>query len=88
MHSLFVFMLSFTFVIALGFLNESESTQVLYSLFISILSLDIQLSEGVVTPLIGLISLHFDACPMSGSGFQRHIFVVFFPTQYVVVVLC
>ena len=28
-------MLSFTFVIALGFLNESESTQVLYSLFIS-----------------------------------------------------
>ena len=65
---LFVIMLSFIFAIALGFLNESESMQVLNCLFIYILSLDIQLSEGVVTPLIGLSSPNFCVCPMSGPG--------------------
>jgi hypothetical protein len=61
-------MLSFIFVIALGFWNESESMQVLNSLLISILSLDIQLSEEVVTSLIGLSSPHVCVCPMSGPG--------------------
>ena len=32
------------------------------------LSLDIQLLERVVTPLIGLNAPHFFVCPMSGPG--------------------
>ena len=58
------------------YLSGSESAQVFYFLFISLLSLDIQLSEGEGgIPLTDLNLPHFYACPKSGPGL---------PTLYVV----
>jgi hypothetical protein len=77
------FMLSFIFVIMCVFLSRSKSVQVFYCWFISTLSPEIQLSEGVVCIILIILTLpYFWACPKPESGFPMPYIVVFFCVKW------
>ena len=61
--------------------SGTETVQVSYCLFISVLSLEIELSEGVWTfdpiTVSGLSLSHFCSCPKPGAEFSMSYVVVF-----------